>query len=327
MNKQATCPICCGLNISLGHTLHDDRYGYPGGFQLLKCESCGHQFLQGEFSADLLGYLYSNYYPRSTISLEAYKPHTLRVGLKSWLDGARSAAYRWVPRNVKVLDIGCGFGESLGYHQSRGCEVYGVDADENIRRVAEKFGFNVHVGLFDPMVYEPDSFDYVTLSQVIEHVTDPIQVLHGIARVLKPGGTLILSTPNAGGWGASVFGKRWINWHTPYHLQFFSSQSLRLAAEQAGLSLTRVETITSSDWLCYQWIHLVSYPKEGIPSSFWSLKPRNLSLPQELMRKLIMASKLILLPQLITRMLDSIGRGDNFLIVLKKKPVCGSQLQ
>ncbi len=38
-----------------------------------------------------------------------------------------------MPRNVRVLDIGCGFGESLGYYEARGCEAYGVEADENTR--------------------------------------------------------------------------------------------------------------------------------------------------------------------------------------------------
>ena len=209
------CPVC-GADAVAQQYLYDDRYGYPGIFALLKCKQCGHAFLQGEFPRERLRDLYSNYYPRSTYDLEHYLPYHETGGLKAWLNGERSAAFRWVPREVRVLDIGCGFGESLGYHEKRGCDVYGVEADENIRRVADKFGYKVHVGLFDPGVYEENYFDYVTMSQVIEHVTDPVQTLHGIARVLKPGGTAILSTPNANGWGAKVFGRRWINWHTPY---------------------------------------------------------------------------------------------------------------
>ncbi|MDP2240445.1 MAG: class I SAM-dependent methyltransferase [Burkholderiales bacterium] len=274
--------------------------------------------MDGDFSPELLGNLYSNYYPRSALNLEDFQPHQETHGFKAWLNGARSGAFRWVPRNVRVLDIGCGFGESLGYHQARGCDVYGVEADMNIRRVADKFGFKVHVGLFDPKLYAPNSFDYVTMSQVIEHVTDPVETLRGIAQVLRLGGAAILSTPNANGWGAKIFGSRWINWHTPYHLQFFSIRSLELAAEKAGLIVERIETVTSSSWLCYQWIHLLSYPGEGAPSSFWSVKPRSLWQPKVLMNKIIMATQLILLPQLITRFVDFIGRGDSYLIVLKK---------
>lgn len=313
-----TCPICGCSALSTFLNLHDDRYGYPGIFPLLKCADCGHMWLDAHFSSELLSHLYSNYYPRSVLQLEKFQPYQEINRFRSWLNGAKSGAFRWVPRNVKVLDIGCGFGESLGYHQARGCDVYGVDADMNIRRVADKFGFKVHVGLFDPDIYAPNSFDYVTMSQVIEHVTDPVITLRGIAQVLKPGGTAILSTPNASGWGAKIFGARWINWHTPYHLQFFSNRSLKLTAESAGMIVERIETVTSSSWLCYQWIHLLSYPKEGTPSSFWNIKPRNSWKPSILLNKAIMATRLILLPQLLTRFTDSIGCGDNYLIVLKK---------
>ena len=316
------CPVCDSSTSSVLLHLYDDRYGYPGKFQLLKCANCGHTFLNGAFSPDLLSNLYSNYYPRSAFSLENFKPHRelngFLQGFMAWLEGRRSGAFCWVPANVSVLDIGCGFGESLGYHEARGCNTWGVEADQNIRRVADKFGFNVHVGLFDPDRYEPNFFDYVTMSQVIEHVTDPIATLRGIAKVLKPHGKVVLSTPNATGWGSTIYGRHWINWHTPYHLQFFSVRSLTLAAEKAGLIVRSIKTVTHSKWLCYQWIHLTSWPPEGISSSFWR-QPSRVGPSQLLIRKAIMATQLLLLPQLITRVSDLIGRGDNYLIILEKK--------
>jgi len=261
--------------------------------------------------------LYSNYYPRSKFDLENYRTPKETSGFMAWLDGAKSAIFRWVPRNVRVLDIGCGFGESLGYHQARGCDVYGVEADENIRRVAEKFGYKVHVGLFDPDVYEANSFDYVTMSQVIEHVTDPVQTLRDIARVLKPGGVAILSTPNAGGWGAKIFGKFWINWHAPYHLQFFTFRSMRLAAEQAGLVVEKAVTITPSAWLYFQWVHLLSCPPEGKPSVFW-MPDGKWSFMQKVALRVISITSRLKINHVITRCFDTLGVGDNRLYFLRK---------
>jgi 2-polyprenyl-3-methyl-5-hydroxy-6-metoxy-1,4-benzoquinol methylase len=265
MNK---CPVCSNA-VRHYKTLFDDRYGYPGLFQLTRCDHCGHMSLQTTFSPGSLTRLYTDYYTRSAIRLEDYHPHKEVSGFRAWLNGERCSAYAWVPENVRVIDIGCGFGETLGYHKERGCEVYGVEADENIRRVAERYGFKVHVGLFDPDLYEPGSFDYVTMDQVIEHMSNPVEALRGVARVLKPGGVAILSTPNANGWGARLFGRYWINWHAPYHLHHFSGKSMAMAAEQAGMALEQVRIITSSEWLFYQWIHLVTFPKMGVPSSFW----------------------------------------------------------
>lgn len=312
------CPVCNSLPIVIGDR-YDDRYGYHGAFPLLQCQNCGHAFLQGEFSPELLRDLYSNYYPRSTFDLESYKPYQERDGFKDWLDGEKSSTFRWVPRNVRVLDIGCGFGESLGYHQARGCDVYGVEADENIHRVAEKFGYKVHVGLFDASIYEPEFFDYVTMNQVIEHVTDPLSTLRGVARILKPGGTAILSTPNASGWGAKIFGRRWINWHAPYHVQFFSRRSMQLAAEQAGLVVAEVKTITNSEWLYYQWIHLVTYPKPGEPSRFWSPNHDGMTLLQMRILRALGIIHRNKIDHLLTRFFDSLGLGDNYVFVLKKQ--------
>lgn len=312
------CPICKQQHMHTDKQLYDDRYGYPGLFSLLTCNLCGHVFLQGDFPPELLRDLYSNYYPRSKFELEDHRPYLEAGGFKAWFDGEKSSTFRWVPENVRVLDIGCGFGESLGYHQARGCDVYGVEADENIRRVADRFGYKVHVGLFDPSVYEGDYFDYVTMSQVIEHVTDPVQTLRGIARILKPGGVAILSTPNASGWGARLFGRRWINWHAPYHLHFFSGRSMRLAAAQAGLEVERTVTLTPSAWLHYQWIHLISYPLPGKPSVFWAPGGK-WTLPQKAVLKVLSVMHRCKVDHVITRLFDALGYGDNRLYFLRKR--------
>lgn len=312
-----SCPICHTQEFETVRSVYDDRYAYLGVFPLLKCQHCEHVFLKGIFNPELLFNLYSNFYPRSSFNEDNHQPYQEVSGFKAWFDGAKSSTFRWIPRNVRVLDIGCGFGESLGYHQARGCEVFGVEADENIRRVADKFGYKVHVGLFDPNIYEENYFGYVTMSQVIEHVTDPIQTLQGIARILKPGGLAILSTPNVNGWGAKLFGNYWINWHAPYHLQFFTRRSMHLAADQAGLTIEKTRTITPSAWLHYQWIHLATYPIEGESSVFWSSGAKK-TFSQKVMIKLLTLLQRSQFNHLITRVFDALSLGDSQLFFIRK---------
>ena len=312
-----SCPVCGSESCRYAGTVYDDRYGYPGSFQLFTCANCDHRFLTGKFTPEMLRDLYSNYYPRSSFILENHQPYQEAAGFQAWLNGEGSSPFRWVPMNVRVLDIGCGFGESLGYYESRGCDAYGVEADENIRRVAEKFGYKVHVGLFDPSLYAPDSFDYVTMGQVIEHVTDPVATLRGITRILKPGGTAILSTPNLRGWGARLFRTRWEHWHTPYHLQLFSLSSMRVAAAKAGLILEKSMTVTPSAWLQFQWTHLLTRPRPAEPSAFWSGSREMTSAQTTGTRALSLLHK-SKLNHLVSRVFDGLGLGDNRLYFLRK---------
>ncbi|MDO8427113.1 MAG: class I SAM-dependent methyltransferase [Deltaproteobacteria bacterium] len=309
--------MCKNSDCRIERELYDDRYGFKGSFRLAKCLKCGHRHLQGEFTPELISRLYSEYYPRSAFKLEEHKPFIEAKGFFAWLKGKNSSAFRWVPKNVRVLDIGCGFGETLGYHKARGCDVYGVEADRNILRVAERFGYKVHAGLFEPDIYEPASFDYVTMDQVLEHTIDPVVALMGVRKVLKEGGVAVLSMPNPDGWGARVFGKRWINWHVPYHIQHFSFESMKILAEKADFKIEKTCTITDSSWLWLQWLHLLTYPKEGEPSEFWASNGRITSGKRKIAR-VITLFHLTGADHLFTRFFDFLNIGDNYIFVLKK---------
>ena len=311
------CPICSSDRTVRRRELYDDRHGYPGLFDLYQCRECGHGYLRPALPPETLATLYTEYYPRARFDVSRYCPAEERRGFRSWLRGDRRSAYMWVPQRVRVLDIGCGMAETLGYHRARGCEVSGVEADENVRRIAEAHGFDVHVGLFDPGRYDEGAFDYVTMDQVIEHVQDPTETLRGVARVLKNGGSAVLSTPNIEGWGARLFGRAWINWHAPYHQHLFSARSMAHVAAQAGLVLERAVTITNSDWLFLQWAHLSTRPRPGQPSGFWSPKGQMSLLKRVWVRGLRVLHR-TMLDHIITRVFDGLHLGDNFVFILRK---------
>lgn len=299
-------------------SLYDDRFAYPGVYRLATCAACGHRFADKMLENDVLETLYTQYYQRENSGAAGFAPYTSRKGLTGWLEGERSTAAEWVPPGVKVLDIGCGLGSRVAYHAQRGCEAHGIDADANVRQVAEKYGLNIRVGLFNPDDYAQAYFDYVTMDQVIEHVSDPADTLRGIARILRPGGYCVLSTPNANGWGARLFGRRWLNWHVPYHQHFVSPASMRRFAESAGFTVERISTCTRSAWLLYQFAHLRFYPAPEEPSAFWVPKLHAPGTAARRTIRMILAAKFTLLPQLCVRLFDAIGLGDNYVIVLRK---------
>lgn len=311
------CPVCQSATEIFFRGLYDDRYGYPDRFDLHRCKTCSHTHLAAHFTPEELGGLYTRYYPRGTFDIESFTPEEERHGFTAWLCGEGGSAFRHVPRNVRVLDIGCGLGRTLAYHKNRGCEAVGMEADGNVQAVAKRYGLDIRQGIFDGTQFDSETFDYVTLDQVAEHVVDPHALMKGVARVLKRGGRVIITTPNPQSLGAKLYGRRWLNWHTPYHLQFYTRRSLELVARKAGLKLVAAHTRTASEWQYYQWRHALLFPGAGKRSAFWSpdhvaeQEPRSMQI-------LIHWARRLHLQRWISRLLDAAGLGDNFVFVLQK---------
>ena len=314
---KVACPVCGEAAYVVFRDLYDDRYGYPDAFTLYECSACGHMHIPTNFTPDDLGRLYTQYYPRGNFDLDNFQPEREKRGLVAWLNGERGSAFRWVPRNVRVLDIGCGIGATLAYHRNRGCEAIGMEADSNVQPIAKRYGLDIRQGIFDGTQFESGYFDYVTLDQVAEHVTDPRALMRGVARVLKPGGRVIITTPNPKSLPARIFGRKWLNWHTPYHIQFYTNRSLRKVAEDAGLRLESTRTTTASAWQFYQWHHVVQFPQQGQRSAFWSggqVTPKQ----DPRRERWIRGAHKWRAHLWISRTLDALGLGDNHVFILKK---------
>jgi 2-polyprenyl-3-methyl-5-hydroxy-6-metoxy-1,4-benzoquinol methylase len=311
------CPICSHA-LEQRRTIFDDRYGYPSQYAVLNCSQCKHQLLAIHMNSIDVSRLYTEFYPRSTFDLDSWQPGKSEDGFIAWWRGLKASAFRYVPTQVRVLDIGCGLGESLGYHMSRNCDAHGVEADANILRIADRYGLQVKVGIFDAEEYSPESFDAVTMDQVIEHLSDPRETLRNISEVLKPDGMLIISSPNVSGWGRRLFGSRWIHWHAPYHQHFFSKCSLVKLAEQSGFDVEKCATVTNSAWLGFQWAHLATFPRPGVPSAFWSPRVERSAYDRAILT-LIAALNRSGINSLITRLFDIFGIGDNIVCVLRRR--------
>lgn len=104
-----------------------------------------------------------------------------------------------VPRASKVLDIGCGTGETAVKLMRRGYEVWGLDiAEAMIRHARERCGSGqFQVGDCEHIPFRDDTFDAVVCLGVIEYLDTDERALREMCRVLKPGGSAVVSTPSA----------------------------------------------------------------------------------------------------------------------------------
>jgi 2-polyprenyl-3-methyl-5-hydroxy-6-metoxy-1,4-benzoquinol methylase len=117
--------------------------------------------------------------------------------------------------------------------------------------VARQKGLDVCTGDLFEQAFPSDHFDAIYMSHLIEHVYDPFALLKECARILKPGGTLVVVTPNLASWGHRYFGANWPGLHQPRHLVMFSLRTLRLAIERGGLSVAQARSSARIAWMMW----------------------------------------------------------------------------
>jgi SAM-dependent methyltransferase len=97
----------------------------------------------------------------------------------------------------RVLDLGCRYG-ALTRMYAEGNDVVGVDVDREALAEAAKLGIETRwADVDEPLPFEDESFDVVVAGELLEHVRDPDRLVRETTRVLRPGGTLVASVPNA----------------------------------------------------------------------------------------------------------------------------------
>ncbi len=140
----------------------------------------------------------------------------------------------------RLADIGCYTGVFLELARQRGWETLGVEPSEWAARKAEEKGLTVVNKPLRHAALPADSFDVVTLWDVIEHLHDPLGTLREIRRVLRPGGLLALSTMNAGSLFAKALGSSW-PWYMRMHLYYFTRGTISEMLKAAGFDLVSTE--------------------------------------------------------------------------------------
>ena len=169
----------------------------------------------------------------------------------------------------RLLDVGCGSGETLRTMRDLGWEVEGLDPDPLAVRSGQALGLTVQRGTLTECSYSPNRFDAITMVHVIEHLHDPLSHLQQAYRLLKKGGLLVVITPNVASLGHRLFQRNWIHLDPPRHLHIFACPPLAVLVERAGL---RVEKLfTTVRWAAYAFAHSIVIRRLG--TSDFALAP------------------------------------------------------
>lgn len=200
-------------------------------------------------------------------------PVDLGQGAVADLTEGKQIAKRLVPdgRNRSALDVGARNGTQSQWLKTRGYTVRSID-------VEPRFESCELVNANEPLPFDTDSFDLIWCSEVIEHLVEPKESLQEMLRVCKPGGRIILTTPNSYMWlfrMLKLVGLPPERLQRADHLHFFKLsgfQSLYPRAEIFGYFpyLGKKWTIKSNwmlDWLTPTFVMCIDLPKTDAPTS------------------------------------------------------------
>ncbi|HVN28612.1 MAG TPA: class I SAM-dependent methyltransferase, partial [Candidatus Binataceae bacterium] len=278
---KAHCPACGSIGLPFYRDLADRFFGAPGRWNFSRCSDsrCGMLWLNPMPLARDINKAYRSYYThedraaptsRSFVT-RAFRPmlqaikraylaaqlgytdrrigvHERLLGLLVRLDPIRRAdtdfPLKYLPYDSRgrLLDVGCGSGDLLARMESLGWEAQGIDLDPIAVAAARRKGLEVHRGALDRRNFPDAHFDAVVMSHLIEHVHQPIELLAHARRVLRPGGRLVIATPNAESLGHRMLRERWPLLDPPRHLQIFTPPVLESMARKAGFADVRVST-------------------------------------------------------------------------------------
>lgn len=268
------CPACFAQDkIKFLFVRQDDEKILKDEWSIYKCDQCTSTFVNPQPAVESLPELYKDYSTHNAVETQAVDSsqsliwRLIRGYLYKRFDmtfvGSRLAFGYWIFKTIppiknkldrygrnlsnqrfktkgRLLDLGCGAGEFIGLAQRMGWETYGCDFDPVVAEHCNNLNFNVRLGGLEAFsTYE--TFDVITLNQVIEHVKNPQQLIKDCYAKLNPGGMLWIGTPNPNASGAKLFKAAWAGWHPPYHLCLPSQSELKRWLAESGFEHINVQ--------------------------------------------------------------------------------------
>lgn len=248
--EYVSCALCGADSTEILFEGQDEWYKLPGRFPVRRCRQCNHIYLNPRPSPSEIGQYYPAEYAPYQPAIED-EPSLWRRLERQY---AMFKRIRMIQSRLKtrgrVLDVGCATGTFLAALRRLGWEVYGVETNAEAAAYArQRFGLNVFTGELEAAAFPEHYFDLVILWDVLEHVHEPRQVLQEAARIVQPGGALLLVLPNPESLEARVFGRYWAGWDVPRHLHIFPTAVLQQLLAETKWQMHEVICITGRAWL------------------------------------------------------------------------------
>ena len=167
----------------------------------------------------------------------------------------------------KILDLGCGNGSFLEILRNTlpSAELAGWDFGAKVEELANKFvGIEFLPPTVEALQTYPERYNGIFALQVVEHFSDPLQILEIIHKLLVVGGVAVIETPNCDSFDFKLFfARHWGGYHAPRHLAIFPTKTLERHLERMGFTVLRKQYMTSPAFWIQSFHHYAA--DRGVP--------------------------------------------------------------
>lgn len=226
MFTRTHCPVC-----ATGLAAGFEAATSTGPMTVRPCPGCRCLVKSPFFDAEELGRIYAAY----ALHEQHYE---LPPGEVEAIEAKVRRLERFAGRPGRLLEIGCGRGHLLSAALRRGWDAQGVELGGAEHLLP---GLRDRVRMIqserDYAALETGAYDVLCSYQVFEHLLDPVAAFREWARALRPGGLLVVDTPNAESLGARMHGGRWIQNMRPEHFVLFSRRALERVYRANGVKV------------------------------------------------------------------------------------------
>jgi SAM-dependent methyltransferase len=225
------CPVC-------DETRSRPAY-FKFGLPLVQCEGCTLIYANPRLTPEEIWKRYSPDY--------FWNEYLPSLGVKDgqfdldYFDGRNGAMLRFIarhrPAKGRLIEVGAGGGFFLKAAERAGWSVAGIEVStEGVEFATTRLGLDVRRESAEEMNFPDASFDVAVMFDVIEHLLDPVAALKRVTQVLRPGGLLVVSTPNQNALTRYALGSEWAMLTPAEHLYNFSASTLERLLRRAGFT-------------------------------------------------------------------------------------------
>lgn len=213
------------------------RDAIDGDFTVVKCEGCGLLYLNPRPDKESLLDCYAVIQKKAALApVPVVAAERGASGLRAWWRklNYENPLLRLIDAGP-VMDVGCGRGDLLKELRARVVEASGIEFDVDAVEACQRDGLEVEWADIELVELPRRDYRFIVLSHVLEHLTDPIQVLRALGGYLAPGGRILIVLPYARSPARRIFGNAWHGWDPPFHLIHLDEQSAVRLCARAGL--------------------------------------------------------------------------------------------